>query len=453
MSGSRSDCMLRAKITALLSHSGFERYLRNTLWLFSGQFLRLFIGLFVSVAVARYLGPGDFGLFNFIISILALLGVVAKLGLPNLLKREMVRFPEKRDRYMGIHFVLTGSAGLLAYCLLLTGLRLSGAHSELFALAAVMGGSLLISAFAVTEVWFQSQVRAKLSVLASSITVGVFAGFKVGALALGYGLLTFAYLFLLESIVLECIKLYFYRKHFGKISTWDYDWTEASGLLKQCWPLLFSGLAIMVYMRIDQVMLGIMVGEAEVGQYAVATRLSNVAHFVPTLLAASLFPAIINAKKTDEKLYQDRLRQYFELNTGLAYVIMLPMIVLAPWLVVGLFGPAYSDAVLILQIHVISLIFVFLGVARNQYLTTEGLFKFSMLTTISGAFINGLLNYILIPIYGGSGAAIATVFSQLVAVLFSCLIFSKTINIAKMMIFSLALSNTIKKLINERKFN
>lgn len=407
--------MLRNKISALFLHSGFQRYLKNTSWLFSGQFLRLFIGLFVSVAVARYLGPEDFGLFNFVISILALLGVVAKLGLPNLLKREMVRFPEKRDRYLGTNFVLTGFAGLLAYCLLLVGLRLSGAQAELFTLAAVMGGSLLINSLAATEVWFQSQVKAKLSVLASSITVVVFAVLKVSALMLGYGLLTFAYLFLLEAIVLECIKLYFYRKHFGKITAWCFDWTESSALLKQCWPLLFSGLAIMVYMRIDQVMLGIMVGEAEVGQYAVATRLSNVAHFVPMLLAASLFPAIVNAKKTDEKLYQNRLRQYFELNTGLAYLIMLPMVFLAPWLVVGLFGSAYQDAVLILQIHVFSLIFVFLGVARGQYLTTEGLFKFSMVSTLVGCFMNLGLNFILIPKYSGLGAAVATVFSQMVA--------------------------------------
>lgn len=407
--------MLRNKISALFRHSGFQRYLKNTSWLFSGQFLRLFIGLFVSVAVARYLGPEDFGLFNFVISILALLGVVAKLGLPNLLKREMVRFPEKRDCYMGVHFVLTGSASLLAYALLLLGLRLSGAQTELFTLATVMGGSLLINSLAATEVWFQSQVKAKLSVLASSITVVVLAVLKVSALALGYGLLTFAYLFLFEAIVLQCIKLYFYRKHFGKLSNWCFDWSEASALLKQCWPLLFSGLAIMVYMRIDQVMLGIMVGEAEVGQYAVATRLSNVAHFVPTLLAASLFPAIVNAKKTDEKLYQNRLRQYFELNAGLAYGIMLPMVFLAPWIVVGLFGSAYQDAVLILQIHVFSLIFVFLGVARSQYLTTEGLFKYSLVCTLSGAIVNFVLNYFLIPVYQGAGAAVATVLSYMIA--------------------------------------
>jgi O-antigen/teichoic acid export membrane protein len=420
-----------------MAHAGFKKYFKNTSWLFGGQMLRMVLGLFVSVAVARYLGPKDFGLYNYVLSIVAIVAVVGNLGLQNLAKRELVVDPERRDAILGTCFVLSALAGLIFYAAMLTVVGLTSDSSLLMGLFALLGSSLLFNPFKSIEIWFQSQVRSDLSVSASSITLLIFAGLKVAAIYFGADLLQFSYLFLFESLTLIALLLYYYRRHFGSVRTWQLDWASAGDFLKQSWPLILSGLAVTVYMRIDQVMLGAMLGEAAVGQYSVAVRISSIWYFIPTILAASLFPAIVNARKQGAAHYEQRLQNYFDLNAGLAYAICLPVSVAAPWIVAVLFGPDYAVAAPILAIHAWSSLFVFIGVARGQYLVAEKMYKFSMYCTITGAVVNLLLNYYLIPYYGGNGAAIATLISQAISAFLSSFIPKQTRFIGKRQIRSL----------------
>lgn len=381
--------------------------------------LRMGVGLFVSVAVARYLGPNDFGLYNYVLSIVALVAVIGNLGLQNLARRELVAEPERRDTILGTCFVLSAIAGFIFYVAMLVVVGLITDSSLLLGLFALLGSTLLFNPFKSIEIWFQSQVRSELSVSASSITLLVFAGLKIAAICFGADLLQFSYLFLFECLTLTALLVYYYGRHFGSIRAWQLEWVSAVDFLKQCWPLILSGLAIVVYMRIDQVMLGAMLGEAAVGQYSVAVRISSFWYFIPMILASSLFPAIMKARENSAAHYEQRLQNYFCLNAGLAYAICLPVSVAAPWIVAIMFGPDYTAAAPILAIHAWSSLFVFLGVARGQYLVAEKMFKFSMCCNIAGAAVNVWLNYLLIPIWNGAGAAVASVCSQAIAAFLS----------------------------------
>lgn len=408
------------------------------------------LGLFVSVAVARYLGPKDFGLYNYVLSIVALIAVVGNLGLQNLAKRELVAEPERRDSILGTCFVLSAVAGLIFYAAMLVVVGLTSDSSLLLGLFALLGSTLLLNPLKCIEIWFQSQVRSDLSVSASSITLLIFAGFKVAAINLGANLIQFSYLFLFESVTLAALLVYYYRKHFGPFFAWQMEWATAVEFLKQCWPLIMSGLAIVVYMRIDQVMLGAMLGEEAVGQYSVAVRISSIWYFIPTMLATSLFPAILNARKQGKAHYESRLQQYFDLNAGLAYLIAIPLSITAPWVVLILFGEAYRSAGPILAIHAWSSLFVFLGVARNQYLVAEKMFKFSMFSTVVGAILNVIANFFLIPMLEGVGAAIATLLSHAVAALVACFLFRRTCWIGVRLLSAILLKSMVSNLIKKK---
>lgn len=387
---------------------------------------RMVIGLFVSVAVARYLGPEDFGLFNYVMSIVALGGVVGQLGLRELARRELVESPERRNEIIGTCFVLNLLAGIVIYSAMLWVVFVSTDSSLMIGLFALLGSPLLISSLSYIELWFQSQVRSDLSVLASSTSLAVFAVLKVLAIVQGAGLIVFGYLFLFEALTLCLLQIYFYRKHFGSIFQWQARWRIAANFLRQSWPLILSGLAITVYMKIDQVMLGAMLSDEAVGQYSVAVRVSSVWDFIPLILASSLFPAILNANKQNREYYEKRLQNYFDLNALLAYIIIVPLSIAAPLVIKILFGEAYQQAGPILAVHAWSGFFVFLGIARNQHLLAKKLLKFSMVCTITGAIANFSLNCFLIPIYSGLGAAIATLFSQAISAFFTSFFWYKT---------------------------
>lgn len=400
--------------------------------------LRLVLGLFVSVAVARYLGPKDFGLYNYVLSIVALVAVLGNLGLQNLAKRELVATPEARDEVLGTCFVLSAISGVLAYGLMLWVVAMATDSSLMLGLFALLGGQLLCNPFKCSEIWFQSQVRSDLSVKATSISLVLFAVVKIIAIAKGLPLLGFAYIFLLESITVVGIQTIYYLRNYGPLWQWRILRAKAGNFLSNSWPLIVSGLAVMVYMRIDQVMLGAMVGEQAVGEYAAATRISNIWHFIPQILATSLFPAIMSARKRNDGSYENRLQRYFDLNASLAYAVALATSILAPWLIEFTFGAAYEGSANILAIHAWSTIFVFLGVARSQYLVAEQLYRISMICTILGAVVNVILNYLWIPPYGGNGAATATLVSYALSAFFSSFIFSSTRRIGRRQLISLA---------------
>lgn len=431
---------------AICKHQGFQRYLKNTGWLFGGQMLRMLLGLFVSVAVARYLGPSDFGLFNYVLSIVALVAVVCSLGLENLARRELVEHPEQKNEILGSCFTLSAIAGLFGYTALLSTVALAGVDRYLIGIYALLGGTLLFAPFKFIETWFQSQVRGELSVISTSISLLVFAGVKVAAILAGLDFIIFCYIFLLEAASLVLIRIYMYTKHYQSVFNWSASLARGKWLLAQSWPMILSGLAITVYMRIDQVMLGAMATEADVGNYAAATRISSVWYFVPSLLASSLFPAIVNSKKMGIEIYQKRLQHYFDLNAVLSYLIILPVSVLSGWIILTLYGDAYSEAGPILLIHVWASLFVFIGVARGQFLVAEGMFKFSMLATVGGAVVNVALNLILIPKYSGLGAAIATLLSYFISAYLSSLFYSRTYGVFVFQTKSLVLASAIIKI-------
>jgi PST family polysaccharide transporter len=171
-------------------------------------------------------------------------------------------------------------------------------------------------------------------------------------------------------------------------------------------------------MKIDQIMLGQLIGDEAVGIYSAAVRISEVWYFVPMAIVVSVFPAILEAKKRSEKLYYDRLQRLYDVMVWLAIAVALPMSFLSTTIITLLFGDAYKQAGTILSIHIWAAIFVFLGVASGKWFLAENRQILSLQRTVFGAIANVILNLVLISQFGTIGAAIATVLAQLSAALF-----------------------------------
>jgi PST family polysaccharide transporter len=162
-------------------------------------------------------------------------------------------------------------------------------------------------------------------------------------------------------------------------------------------------------------MLGQMLGDEAVGIYSAATRISEVWYFIPIIIVASVFPAILEAKKQSETLYHQRLQRLYDLMVWLSVAVALPMTFLAGPIVVLLYGPAYAEAGTVLAIHIWASVFVFLGVASGQWFIAENRQILSFQRTLMGAVANVLLNLIFIPKFGPVGAAVATVMAYSIA--------------------------------------
>ena len=164
-------------------------------------------------------------------------------------------------------------------------------------------------------------------------------------------------------------------------------------------------------MKIDEVMLRQMAGPHAVGIYAAAVRLSELGYFIPVALASSALPALLRSRERGAGFYRERLQHFFDLNAGLAYLLAVPLWFASGWIVRLTYGTAFAEAGPVLAVHIWACLFVFLGVARGQWLVNEGLTRFYLGATLAGAGANVLLNLVLIPRWGPLGAAWATLAS------------------------------------------
>ena len=188
-------------------------------------------------------------------------------------------------------------------------------------------------------------------------------------------------------------------------------------------PMLVSGIAIMLYMRIDQVMIASFAGFEQVGIFSAAVRLTELWYFAPWALMTSLFPSMMQSKARNDALYHQRTLMLFGIMGWAAIVVAAFSTVLAPWLVRLFYGAEYAAAAPILSIQAWMAVFVFFGVARGRWLLAENRQRDSMYVDIAGVTLNVVFNLILIPRYGALGAAVASLITaagaNLVVALFS----------------------------------
>lgn len=404
-----------------------QRIVSNSGWLFADKILRAGVGFFVSVWLARYLGPDQFGLLSYAMALAALFASSTSLGHEGIVVRDIVRDPSARGEILGSAFVLRLAGGIIAFVLAVGSVTfLRPGNSLVLWMVGIIAAGTIFQACDVIDFWFQSQVAAKYSVCARNAAFLLVALLKVALILLIAPLVAFAMAGLAE-IVLGALGLVIVYSCSGqKLVAWHWSRFRAARLLWDSWPLAFGAFSIAVYMRIDQVMLGDMAGDAAVGIYSTAVRLSEVWYFIPLGIVSSVFPSIIKAKAIDEGLYYQRMMRLFSLMVVLSLSIAVPMSFLSPLLVVTLFGQGFAAAGPVLAISIWASFFVFLGVAQGPWDLAENLTGLMLFRLASGAGLNIVLNIFLIPAHGAMGAAVATVISQAFASVILNLVHVKT---------------------------
>jgi O-antigen/teichoic acid export membrane protein len=419
----------------------------NIGWLFFDKVLRMGVGLLVGVWVARYLGPEQFGLLNFALAFTGLFGAIATLGLQGIVVRDIVRDPDGAKATLGTAAILHLLGGFLTFLLILfTIAQLRPDDPLARTIVAILGSMMLLKVSQIAVYWFESQVQSKYIVWVQNSVFLLFALVKVLLILREAALIAFVWAMLAEAAVVAIALLVVMGARGQALSRLRVSVIRANALLRDSWPLILSSIAIMLYMKIDQIMLGQMIGDEAVGIYSAAVRISEVWYFIPMVVVASVFPAILEAKNRSNTLYYARLQQLYDLMVLLSVSVALPMTFIATPLVVLLFGAPYAASGTVLAIHIWASVFVFLGVASSKWFLAENRQLLSLQRTVLGAIANVGLNLWLIPFYGPVGAAIATVGSYAIAAFLSDVLNRETRTMFVMKLHSLHVLSAIHRL-------
>jgi O-antigen/teichoic acid export membrane protein len=333
----------------------------------------------------------------------------------------LVIHAEHRATILGTTFLIRLASGALAYLLaVVTILVLRPGDSLALLLVILLGSSLLFQAGEVIDLWFQSRVASRYTVMVRIAAFLLSSVAKLACVLAGASLTAIAVASAVEALLLAAGLMLVYLLTAERLSSWRWDGVRFRSLVRSAIPMVLSGVVLMIYLRIDQVMLGALTSEAEVGFYAAAVRISEVWYFVPAAIVSSLFPRIVELRASDQSLFEQQLQRLYNLLAFLGYAVALPVTLLAPWLVQLLFGSAYQPAAPLLAVLIWAGLFANLTVARNAHFIALDWGRAQLWTASAGAIANILLNLLLIPRYGAMGAAGATCLSYWVAAQGAC---------------------------------
>ena len=405
---------IKEKIREKWNHSGFQRYFKNTGWLFFGRIAGMFISFFVAAYVARYLGPENYGTLSYIVSLVGIFSFIASLGIDNVLYRDLIRYPERENELLGSGIFLKMIGSYLALVIASIILPILGNNHNVTILAFIAACSFLFQSFNVILTFFQSKTLAKLVAISGLFVTLILSVFKIGFAIIQLNVHFFVYLLILEQIAYAIIFIILYQRLGRSIFSWRINRKTTFGMWKESLPLMFSAAFILIYNRIDQVMIKQMLDASAVGYYDIAVRLSEFWYFVPTTIITALLPAIVNAKKVSVEIYRSRIKLLAVLVLVLSLLASIIIFIFSKQIVLSLFGSQYIPSISVLQIYVWAGVGMSIGILANQYLVIENSTKASFFANFLGMFTNVILNLILIPHHGINGAAIATLISYFV---------------------------------------
>ena len=389
-----------------------RKVFKNVYWAVLGKIVNIISGLLVGVLVARYLGPDKFGLMNYVISYVTLFSVFAAFGLNNIEIRELAKHNAIKETLLGTAFVIRLFFAAMAILLILVTLVLFESDAFTFTMVMVYSLSLVLSSFTVIRNYFTSIILNEYVVKTEIVRTVIGAGIKIGLLLTHCSLAWFIVASTFDFVLVGGGYLYSYRRKAGSVRAWTFDFTVARLLIRESFPLLLSGTAVIIYQKIDAVMIRNMMDNASVGQFSVAAKITELAIFIPMVIAQTVTPLLVRAHQEDPARYHAKRQQFMDVMVWSSIAMALAMSVLAAPAIRILYGEKYLGAIPVLQIMAWKAVFMALFSASGQMILIENIQRFVAARNVIGCVVSVALNYLLIPVWGIVGSAVATVLTM-----------------------------------------
>ena len=391
--------------TGMIISEKKKKALKNIAWAICGKVFSLISVLVVGIIVARYLGKEQYGIMNYVISIVAIFQVFADFGLDLIQVREESKNPHLRDKIIGTVFflklffaTLTLLAIFITVWFFIEDASVQG-YIMIYALSIILNTTWVSRNHFTSIVWNEYVVKTEIS----RNLIGMLI--KVGMVLLHLPLFWFICSLLFDSLLLATGYIVSYVKKIDTIRKWSFDKTLAIYMIKQAFPLLLSGAAIIVYNRIDQVMVADMIDNSHLGVYSVAIRFTELLVFVPTIIAQTISPMLVEKRKEDMARYEECSRIFVNVTVSLSIILAVATSLLSYPIVYITFGQTYIGAASVLSILAFKVIGDALSQTSGQLMIIEGIQKYAPVRNIIGCVTCIILNLILIKHYGIHGAA------------------------------------------------
>lgn len=388
-----------------------SRVIGNIKWIIAGRIIQSVVGLIIGMLMARYLGPSNYGVINYASALTAFATPFMQLGLNSIMVYELIQHPDREGETLGSAILMSMLSSMVCILGVIAFAQIAnGNERETIIVCALYSTVLFFQAIELLRYWFNAKLLSKYSSLSVSVAYILACLYKCYLLISGKSIYWFALINSLDSIFTAVLLYVLYRKLGGqKLRT---SLKLSKDLLKKGRPFIISSLMITFFAQTDKIMLKLMLDETTTGYYSAAVTCSTMFAFVYVAVIDSFRPMILSGKKENDN-YENSLSMLYSVIIYMSLAQCIVMTLLADPIVAILYGKEFAPTAGVLRCVVWFVTFSYIGGIRSIWLLAEEKQNYLWKFNLSGAVLNVVLNWMLIPRIGMYGAAIASVLTQI----------------------------------------
>lgn len=401
-----------------------NKIVENASWLIICRIIQAALSFIIGTISARYLGPDNYGLINYATAVATFLVPIVQLGIRHVLVQELINNPKDEGEILGTSLTITSIVSLFGMIgMTLFSWLVNHGSTEAIVVCALYSLTLLFQSLEMIQYWFQAKLLSKYVAITSLIAYVLVSTYRIILLIFNKSVYWFALSHAIDYFLIACILLILYKKK--STQKFRFSFKRVKLILAKSRYYIVSGVMVSLFSQVDRIMLTIMCGEWTNGIYAAAYTCSSVSGFVFLAIIDSFRPLIFETKKKDSLKAEKSISKLYSIVIYMAIIQGVILSTIAPVVIRVLYGIEYIDAVKVLRILVWCPLFSYMGTIRNIWILAENKQDIMWVINTCGLVMNILGNYIMIPIMGATGAAIASVFTQMFTNLLLCLFIKK----------------------------
>lgn len=366
--------------------------------------------------ITEYLGKEGFGDYATVLAFFGLFAALADLGIGSITAREISREDADESAILGkvASLRLIASSGLFLVAPLF--IWFFGYPTEVKIGIWIASGAVIFSSFSI----FLNGIFQK-NIVMDRVAMVEFFGklIQVGCVALvvflDLGFLAIVST-LLASLSFNAVMAFLFSRKYAKFSV-HVDIAFWKDFLRHSLPLGGSVIVTFLYFKTDTIILSLLQGSAAVGTYGVAYKVMENLTFFPAMLAGLILPIVSRHILSDREQFRQIADATFRVFLIIALPIVIGGIFFSGDVIAIVSGEGFEDSVLVLEMLLGSLGFIFFGHFFNMILIAGNLQKKLMKATIFIAAFNIATNLILIPRFSYIGASTTSLLTEVAVAL------------------------------------
>lgn len=394
--------------------NNFRLVAQNTFFLTISEFFLKILGFFWVIYLARALSVELFGRYNFVNSFISLFSFLPDLGVGLIVIREIARNRKKTPEYLGNSFILNGFFALITFVLILVFAKLLNFENKIIWLILIASLTLFFSTLrSVGIFYFDGTEKMSFSAFLNFLNSFLLILFGLVAFVLGYGLSGIFWGMFLGTLLSLLITWFTVGRFVAP--KFSINLKIIKNLFFQGLPLGLAGLAAMIYMKIDSVLLAFFLSERSVGIYSAAIPfVFSLIQLLNVPFVVAVYPALSRLFSTDKTRFAKALKKSLFVVAFWSFPAAFLLSLLSGVLIPLFFGDRYALAIPVLRILIFFVPFASLSALLYKALIILNKQAVYLYISLLGALVNIIFNFLLIPILFEKGAAFSSVFTQFI---------------------------------------